>query len=202
MPINRSFRGRNLGVDNHGGRLPPGQSLTHRFPVLTAGPSPLHRSAAEWTLTLNVGPQQVARWTWDDFQALPQTEQLVDIHCVTTWSKFDTRWRGVTVDNLLAAAGVQAPTPWVLAHSQDGYSTNLPLADLTQGHAMVATHFDDKPLTHEHGGPARLLVPHLYFWKSAKWLTSLQFTTEDEAGFWERRGYHNRGDPFREERYG
>ena len=143
MPINRSFLGRNRGVDNHGGRLPPGQSLT-----------------------LKVGPRLVAQWTLADFRALPQSEQVVDIHCVTTWSKFDTRWRGVTVDDLLAAAGVQAPTPWVLAHSQDGYSTNLPLADLTQGRAMVATHFDDKPLTHEHGGPARLLVPHLYFWKS------------------------------------
>ena len=164
MPINRSFLGRNRGVDNHGGRLPPGQSLTENFPVLTSGPAPRPLSEAEWALTLKVGPRLVAQWTLADFRALPQSEQVVDIHCVTTWSKFDTRWRGVTVDDLLAAAGVQAPTPWVLAHSQDGYSTNLPLADLTQGRAMVATHFDDKPLTHEHGGPARLLVPHLYFW--------------------------------------
>ncbi|MBY0467839.1 MAG: molybdopterin-dependent oxidoreductase, partial [Burkholderiaceae bacterium] len=130
MPINRSFRGRNLGVDNHGGRLPPGQSLTERFPVLTAGPSPFQRSAADWTLTLNVGPRQVARWTWADFQALPQTEQLVDIHCVTTWSKFDTNWEGVLVDDILAAAGVEAATtPYTLAHSYDGYSTNVPFAD-------------------------------------------------------------------------
>ena len=202
MPINRSFLGRNRGVDNHGGRLPPGQSLTEGFPVLTHGPSPRPRSDDEWVLTMKVGPRLVAQWTLAEFKALPQSEQVVDIHCVTTWSKFDTRWRGVTVDDLLAAAGVQAPTPWVLAHSQDGYSTNLPLADLTQGRAMVDTHFDDKPLTHEHGGPARLLVPHLYFWKSAKWLSSLEFTTEEEAGFWELHGYHMRGDPFREERYG
>ena len=126
----------------------------------------------------------------------------MDIHCVTTWSKFDTRWRGVTIDTLLAAAGVQAPTPYVLAHSEDGYSTNVPLADLVQGRAMIATHFDEMPLAREHGGPARLLVPHLYFWKSAKWVTGLQFTNKDEAGFWELRGYHMRGDPFKEERYG
>ena len=136
------------------------------------------------------------------FNALPQTEMVVDIHCVTTWSKFDTRWRGVTVDDLLRAAGVQAPTPWVLAHSLDGYSTNVPLADLAGGRALVATHFDDQPLSHAHGGPARLLVPHLYFWKSAKWVSALQFTPADEAGFWELRGYHMRGDPFQEERYG
>ena len=202
MPINRSFSGRNRGGNNHGGRLPPGQSLTDGFPVLTAGPTPRPRSNDDWLLTLKVGPRPVAAWNFTEFHALPQTEQVVDIHCVTTWSKFDTRWRGVTVDTLLAAAGIQAPTPWVLAHSEDGYSTNVPLADLVQGRAMVATHFDDKPLTREHGGPARLLVPHLYFWKSAKWVTGLQFTNKDEAGFWELRGYHMRGDPFKEERYG
>jgi DMSO/TMAO reductase YedYZ molybdopterin-dependent catalytic subunit len=202
MPINRSFSGRNRGVDNHGGRLPPGQSLTDGFPVLTAGPTPRARSNDDWLLTLKIGPRPVAAWNFAEFHALPQTEQVVDIHCVTTWSKFDTRWRGVTIDTLLAAAGVQAPTPYVLAHSEDGYSTNVPLADLVQGRAMIATHFDDKPLAREHGGPARLLVPHLYFWKSAKWVTGLQFTNKDEAGFWELRGYHMRGDPFKEERYG
>ena len=202
MPINRSFGGRNRGVDNHGGRLPPGQSLTDGFPVLTAGPAPRPPSLADWGLTLKVGPKPLRTWTWAEFNALPQTEIVVDIHCVTTWSKFDTRWRGVTVDALLAAAGVQPPTPWILAHSLDGYSTNVPLADLAGGRALVATHFDDKPLAHEHGGPARLLVPNLYFWKSAKWVNALQFTKADEAGFWELRGYHMRGDPFKEERYG
>ena len=203
MPINKSFGGRNRGVDTHGGRLPPGQSLTDGFPVLTNGPSPRPVSLADWRLSVKVGPRPVTSWSWYEFQARPQTEQVVDIHCVTTWSKFDTRWRGVALDTLLAAAGLQTPpTPWVLVHAQDGYSTNLPLADLVQGRAMIATHFDDKPLAHEHGGPARLLVPHLYFWKSAKWVNGLQFTTKDEAGFWELRGYHMRGDPFKEQRYG
>ena len=202
MPINRSFMGRNRGGNDHGGRLPPGQSLTQGFPVLTAGPTPRALPQAEWQFALKVGPKKVHVWSWDEFQALPQTEQVVDIHCVTTWSKFDSRWRGVTIDTLLASAGLAPPTPWVLAHSLDGYSTNVPLADLVGGRAMIATHFDDKPLEAEHGGPARLLVPHLYFWKSAKWVTSLQLTKANEAGFWELRGYHMRGDPFKEERYG
>jgi len=202
MPINRSFMGRNCGGDNHGGRLPPGQSLTDGFPVLTAGPTPRALSRGDWQLALKVGPKKVHVWNWEQFHELPQTEQVVDIHCVTTWSKFDTRWRGVLVDDLLASAGLAPPTPWVLAHSLDGYSTNVPLADLVGGRAMVATHFDDKPLEEIHGGPARLLVPHLYLWKSAKWVTALQFTKADEAGFWELRGYHMRGDPFKEERYG
>ncbi|TXI78802.1 MAG: sulfite oxidase-like oxidoreductase [Flavobacteriales bacterium] len=203
MPINRSFGGRNRGADNHGGRLPPGQSLTDGFPVLTAGPTPRTPSSADWGLTIKIGPKPVRTFSWEEFHQLPQTEQVVDIHCVTTWSKFDTRWRGVSIDDLLVAAGFQqAPTPWVLAHSLDGYSTNVPLADLAGGRAMVATYYDGKPLPTEHGGPARLLVPHLYFWKSAKWVNALQFTAKDEAGFWELRGYHMRGDPFKEERYG
>ena len=189
MPINRSFMGRNRGGDNHGGRLPPGQSLTDGFPVLTAGPTPRALSRGDWQLALKVGPKKVHVWNWEQFHELPQTE-------------FDTRWRGVLVDDLLASAGLAPPTPWVLAHSLDGYSTNVPLADLVGGRAMVATHFDDKPLEEIHGGPARLLVPHLYLWKSAKWVTALQFTKADEAGFWELRGYHMRGDPFKEERYG
>lgn len=202
MPVNRSFSGRERRADKYHGRLPPGQSLTDGFPILTAGPAPLVPSLADWSLTLKVGPRPVITWTWEQFTALPQTELVVDIHCVTTWSKFDTRWRGVTVDALLAAAGVTAPTPWVLAHSLDGYSTNVPLADLSGGRAIVATHYEGRPLDHEHGGPARLLVPHLYFWKSAKWVKALQFTQQNEAGFWELRGYHMRGDPFQEQRYG
>lgn len=202
MPINLSSGGRNRGGNNHGGRLPPGQSLVNGFPVLTAGPAPHPPNLSDWKLTLKVGPKTLHTWSWQEFNALPQTEMVADIHCVTTWSKFDTRWRGVTVDALLAAAGLQAPTPWLLAHSLDGYSTNVPLADLVGGRAILATHFDDKPLAHEHGGPARLLVPHLYFWKSAKWVNALQFTRANEAGYWELRGYHMRGDPMKEERYG
>jgi DMSO/TMAO reductase YedYZ molybdopterin-dependent catalytic subunit len=132
---------------------------------------------------------------------LPQTEYVGDIHCVTTWSKFDTRWSGVMIDDLIDDAGIDPPTAFVLAHSFDGYSTNLPLVDLTQGKAMVALRYAGQPLPVDHGGPARLLVPHLYFWKSAKWLSGLQFTERDELGFWELRGYHRYGDPWREQRY-
>ncbi len=182
------------------GRLPPGQFLTDDFPVLSAGPSPfvdLH----EWRFTLKVGPRPVRTWTWAEFNALPQTQLTTDIHCVTTWTKFDTEWRGVSVDDVFAAAGLEPPTPFLLAHSVDGYSTNVPVADVVGGRALVATHFGGKPLELDHGGPARLLVPRLYFWKSAKWLSALQFTTRDEPGYWETRGYHMRGDPFRQERY-
>jgi DMSO/TMAO reductase YedYZ molybdopterin-dependent catalytic subunit len=181
-------------------RLPPGQHLVDNFPVLTAGPTPRLRPET-WTFTLKVGPRTVRTWTWAEMNALRQTELVRDIHCVTTWSKFDTRWSGVLIDDLLDDAGIDPPTAYVLAHSFDGYSTNVPLADLTQGTAMVALRYGGAPLEADHGGPARLLVPHLYFWKSAKWVKGLQFTTRDEAGFWELRGYHIYGDPWREQRY-
>jgi len=150
---------------------------------------------------MKVGPRTVAKWNWAEFNALPQTKMTRDIHCVTTWSKFNTFWEGVLVDDLLGAANLEPPTADALAHSYDGYSTNLPLADLTRGKAMVATKYAGQPLTAEHGGPARLLVPHLYFWKSAKWVNALQFTEREELGFWELRGYHRYGDPWREQRY-
>ena len=181
-------------------RVPPGQSLRQDFPVLSAGPTP-HVRLEDWLLTLKVGPKPIARWTWAELNALPQTDLTCDIHCVTTWSKLDTRWRGVTVDALLQAAGVEPPTDYVLAHSFDGYSTNVPARDLLGGKALIAHTFEGQPLAAEHGGPARLLVPHLYFWKSAKWLSGLQFTRRDEAGYWELRGYHMYGDPWREQRY-
>ncbi len=195
----RGFTGRRPPADI-AARIPPGQSLTAGFPVLSAGPTP-HVATADWSFTLKVGPRQTKRWTWDEFNALPQTEATRDIHCVTKWSKLDTTWRGVLVDDILAAAGLEPPTPFVLAHSFDGYSTNVPVADLTGGKAMVATTYDGQPLPADHGGPARLLVPHLYFWKSAKWISGLQFTTRDEPGFWELRGYHIYGDPWREQRF-
>ncbi len=195
----RGFTGRRPSADA-AKRLPPGQYRTEDFPVLSAGPTPRIRTEA-WTFTLKVGPKPVAKWTWDEFNALPQTALTRDIHCVTKWSKFDTRWEGVLVDDILAAAGLDAPGAYVLAHSFDGYSTNAPLADLTGGKAMIATRYDGAPLEADHGGPARLLVPHLYFWKSAKWVNGLQFTTRDEPGFWELRGYHIYGDPWREQRF-
>lgn len=195
----RGFFGRHRDPDD-AERLPPGQHLTHDFPVLSAGPMPRVKTDT-WTFTVKDGPRPVAKWSWEEFNALPQTKFLRDIHCVTTWSKFDTNWEGVLVDDILEAAGLDASTPYTLAHSYDGYSTNVPFADLTNGKAMVALRYEGQPITPEHGGPARLLVPHLYFWKSAKWVNGIQFTKRDEAGFWELRGYHIYGDPWKEQRF-
>ena len=181
-------------------RLPPGQSLTEGFPVLSAGPTP-HIQPYSWSFTLKHGPRPVIKWTWDEFNALPRTKVIKDIHCVTTWSKLGMTFDGVSVDSLLAAARPLPSATHVVAFSHTGYTTNLPLADVTDGKAWVAWNADGKPLTAEHGGPARLLVPHLYFWKSAKWVAGVRVMDHDEPGFWEANGYHNRGDPWREERY-
>jgi DMSO/TMAO reductase YedYZ molybdopterin-dependent catalytic subunit len=201
MIVTRGFTGkrRSDGVSKE--RVPPGQFVTPEFPVLTAGPTP--RTAIDsWTLSLQHGGRLLAKWSWAEFEALPQTEITADIHCVTKWSKLDTRWRGVTFDDLIKAAGLTAaPAPFVLAYCDGGYTTNLPVNDVTSGKAMVATHYDGLPLLPSHGGPARLLVPHLYFWKSAKWLRRIAFREADTPGFWESLGYHNYGDPWREQRY-
>ena len=181
-------------------RVPPGQSVTDGFPVLSATPTP-HIPLDQWSFTLKVGPKPVASWNWEQFNALPQTQYKRDIHCVTKWSKLDTTWEGVSIDDLLAAAGLEPPTRYTLAHSFGGYSTNVPVADLIDGKSIIALRFEGQPLDPSHGGPARLLVPHLYFWKSAKWVNGLQFTQKDEAGFWELRGYHMYGDPWREQRF-
>ena len=140
-------------------------------------------------------------WTWDQLHPLPRSAYTGDIHCVTTWSKFDVTFRGVSVDVLLEAAGPQPEARFVMAHSTTGYTTNLPIADVTDGKAWVVWEDGGKPVPREHGGPVRLLVPHLYFWKSAKWVTRLELMAEDRQGFWERNGYHDRGDPWREQRY-
>ena len=198
--ISRGFRGRR-GSGAITARLPPGQHLVTDFPVLSAGPTPVP-DLATWRFTLEGGASPLALWSWAEFNALPQSEIAADIHCVTTWSKFDTQWRGVSVDTLLEAAGLsEPPGAFVLAHCDGGYTTNVPSEDLVDGKAMIATTFDGEPLDPEHGGPARLLVPHLYFWKSAKWVRRLQFIDEDQPGFWEVLGYHNYGDPWREQRY-
>ena len=155
-----------------------------------------------WRFVLYDRARPVKSWSWEQFDALPRTKWRGDIHCVTTWSKFDTLWEGVTVDDLLAdATHGEPPTPYALEVFFDDYSTNVPTADLLGGKAMIATRYAGQPITPDHGGPARLLVPHLYFWKSAKWLRALRFTDKDEAGFWEMNGYHMRGDPWREERF-
>jgi len=199
-PISRGFRRRQQPTDVSA-RVPPGQHLTRDFPVLSAGPTP-ETKLSEWTFALEDGASPLAEWTWEQFNALPQTEVKVDIHCVTTWSKLDTNWRGVTIDTLLDAAGLsEAPQDFVMIHCDGDYTTNVPVEDLIEGKAMVATHYEGRPLAPEHGGPARLLVPHLYFWKSAKWARSLQFIAQDEPGFWEQLGYHMYGDPWTEQRY-
>jgi DMSO/TMAO reductase YedYZ molybdopterin-dependent catalytic subunit len=200
-PISRGFKGRRPAADAKD-RLPPGQYVTRDFPVLSAGPTP-EVPLAGWSLTLRGPRGQSARWSWDEFQALPRERITKDIHCVTKWSKFDTVWEGVSIDTLIAAAKPQGvePAPYVVASSYGGYTTNVPLADLTGGKGWVAFAFDGAPLAPEHGGPARLLVPHLYFWKSAKWVNELRFMDRDVAGFWEENGYHMRGDPWREQRY-
>ena len=199
MAITRGFTGKQR-EKTEAERLPPGQALTNDFPVLSAGPTP-QVDLAKWTFTLKHGPKPIAKWSWNEFNELPQTKLTRDIHCVTTWSKFNTGWQGVMIDDILAAAGIDAPTAFTLAHSFDGYSTNVPTKDLLDDKAMVALRYGGEPLEADHGGPARLLVPHLYFWKSAKWLSGLQFTEQDTAGFWELRGYHMYGDPWREQRY-
>jgi DMSO/TMAO reductase YedYZ molybdopterin-dependent catalytic subunit len=197
--VTRGFFGRRPSGEV-AGRLPPGQYLETGFPVLSAGPTP-QVATASWRLDLKSGPKLLASWSWAEFNALPQSGWTRDIHCVTKWSKFDTEWEGVSFDDLLAAAGIEAPTGFILAHSHDGYTTNVPAKDLAGGRAMVALRYQGRPISADHGGPARLLVPHLYFWKSAKWLSGLQFTERDEAGFWELRGYHIYGDPWREQRF-
>lgn len=200
-PKSRGFRGRRGGIDAAAARVPPGQYVATDFPVLSAGPTPSTR-LEDWAFALQHGGSLMRSWSWQEFQALPQTRVTADIHCVTKWSKLDTAWEGVTVDALLHAAGLTAPpAPFAMLHCDGGYTTNLPLADMVGGKAFVGLRYDGRPLAPEHGGPARLVVPHLYFWKSAKWVRRLRFMEQDEPGFWESHGYHIYGDPWREQRY-
>jgi len=199
-PISRGFRARSQPSEQRE-RVPPGQHLVSDFPVLSAGPTP-QIDLAHWRFSLRENGKVLREWNWEEFNALPQSDWKRDIHCVTTWSKLDTHWRGVTVDDLLRAVGRDdAPAPYVMMHSVGGYTTNLPAADMVGGKSMVATLYEGEPLDPEHGWPARLVVPHLYFWKSAKWLTALDFITDNRSGFWEELGYHDYGDPWREQRY-
>ncbi|MGA8327276.1 MAG: sulfite oxidase-like oxidoreductase [Candidatus Cybelea sp.] len=180
------------------GALPPGQYLTKDFPVLSAGPTPsISLSAWEFSVVAENGATR--RWSWSQFRELPSEGITTDIHCVTRWSKLGTHWEGVSIDTLLRE--VETSAGFAMAHSYGGYSTNVPLADLRSGKAWIAFRFDGKDLEPEHGGPARLLVPHLYFWKSAKWVRGLSLLPQDEPGFWEQRGYNMYGDPWREQRY-
>jgi DMSO/TMAO reductase YedYZ molybdopterin-dependent catalytic subunit len=198
MPVvSRGFGRARAGPS--GDRLPPGQyDVRDNFPVLSAGPTP-HTPLGQWDLALLDDTGQLGRWSWDEFRALSHEALQVDIHCVTKWSKFGTRWEGVAIDTLLRE--VADPAAYVFVTSDGGYTTNVPLADVTGGRAWVVDTYDGQPLAPEHGGPARLLVPHLYFWKSAKWVRSLRLRSYDEPGFWETFGYHLYGDPWREQRY-
>jgi len=197
-PISRGFHGRRRESDVDPKRIPPGQYVTTDFPVLSAGPTP-HTPLENWTFTIKQAGATVKSWTWQEILDLPAEDVTVDIHCVTKWSKLDSRWRAVSMDTLFAQ--VEHEARFVLAFCDGGYTTNLPLADVTGGQAWLAYDYDGSPLRPEHGGPARLLVPHLYFWKSAKWVRGLELLAADEPGFWERYGYNNYGDPWREQRY-
>jgi DMSO/TMAO reductase YedYZ molybdopterin-dependent catalytic subunit len=196
--ISRGFRGRRREADADPSRVPPGQYVTDDFPVLSAGPTP-HTPLDQWTFSIVDDSGDLQTWTWDEFRALPSESITVDVHCVTRWSKLDTTWEGVSVDTLLEK--VEPDSAYVLAYCDGGYTTNLPLEDVSGGKAWVAFGYEDEPLDPEHGGPARLLVPHLYFWKSAKWVRGLALRDQDEPGFWETYGYHLYGDPWREQRY-
>jgi DMSO/TMAO reductase YedYZ molybdopterin-dependent catalytic subunit len=195
--VSRGFRGRRRegGSDE---RLPPGQYETKDFPVLSAGPTP-HTPVEEWTFSIVGEVSEPKTWSWEQFLALPSEPVNCDIHCVTKWSKLGTTWEGVSVDTLLE--NVEHEATHLLAFCDGGYTTNLPLEDVVDGKAWVAHVYDGEPLEPEHGGPARLLVPHLYFWKSAKWVRGFTLMDHDEPGFWETYGYHMYGDPWREQRY-
>jgi DMSO/TMAO reductase YedYZ molybdopterin-dependent catalytic subunit len=195
MNQSRGFVGRRDGANV---TLPPGQYLTRDFPVLSATPTP-QVSLDRWELTIDDGMNVLRRWSWKSFRELPSERITVDIHCVTRWSKLGTAWEGVSLDTLLE--GLVDDASFALARSYGGYTTNAPLEDLIDGRAWIAFRFDGEDLEPEHGGPARLLVPHLYFWKSAKWVTGITLLNHDEPGFWETRGYHIYGDPWREQRY-
>ena len=195
--ISRGFQGRRA-LDAPAGRVPPGQYVTRDFPVLSAGPTP-GVDLSDWRFEITGQVDTPRTWTWQQLMALPAEDVSVDIHCVTKWTRLDTSWRGVSIDVLLREVATEAS--FVVAHSYGGYTTNLPLADVTGGKAWIAYAHDREPLHPEHGGPARLLVPHLYFWKSAKWVRALELRDDDVPGFWERYGYHDYGDPWREQRY-
>ena len=195
--VSRGFSGRRRPG---GEKLPPGQYLETGFPVLSAGPTP-HTPLDSWSMTIEGLVTQSKSWSWQEFQALPSRDFVVDISCVTKWTHLDMSWHGVSVDTLLEAVDLDKAAAFVIAYSDGGYTTNLPLADVVNDQAFVAYGYDGAPLTPEHGGPARLVVPHLYFWKSAKWIRGLHIVDRDHPGFWESFGYHNHGDPWLEQRY-
>jgi DMSO/TMAO reductase YedYZ molybdopterin-dependent catalytic subunit len=198
--VSRGFVGKRRALESVENRVPPGQYVTRDFPVLSAGPTPRTRLET-WTFGIEGLVRERVQWTWDEFLKLPARTFIVDISCVTKWTKLDTHWKGVSVDTLLEQAELDPKAMYVTAFSDGGYTTNIPLPEIINGQAFVAYEYDDRPLAPEHGGPARLVVPHLYFWKSAKWVRGLRLMEKDKPGFWESLGYNNHGDPWKEERY-
>jgi DMSO/TMAO reductase YedYZ molybdopterin-dependent catalytic subunit len=201
--ISRGFKGRpNASGRVMKDRIPPGQFETKDFPVLSAGPTP-RSSLEKWDFSIYGDIAEDLKWTWDEFMKLPRETVTVDIHCVTKWTKLDTVWTGVSVETLLEGVDLEAQSDvgHLIAYCDGGYTTNLPLADVRAGKAWIAFEYDGRPLAAEHGGPARLLVPHLYFWKSAKWVRGIKLVKDNRPGFWETAGYHDYGDPWREQRY-
>jgi DMSO/TMAO reductase YedYZ molybdopterin-dependent catalytic subunit len=197
--LSRGFVGKRR-QDGPANRVPPGQYITNDFPVLSAGPTP-HTALDRWSFEINGLVRQTVHWSWEEFQLLPSQAYTVDIHCVTKWSKLDTRWEGVSVDTLFESVEVDPNAHYVVVFCDGGYTTNLPLLEVTHGKAFVGFKYDGAPLAPEHGGPGRLVVPLLYFWKSAKWVRELTLIEKDKSGFWESLGYNNHGDPWKEERY-
>jgi len=198
--VSRGFGGKRRVPEDLADRVPPGQYIEQGFPVLTAGPTPhIDPTAGEWSFRVDGMVAQEREWSWEEFHELEFEDVPCDIHCVTSWSKLGTRFRGVSVDALLEAS--EPLEAYATAYCFGGYTTNLAIEDLTDGKAWIVTEHEGEPLPRAHGGPARLLVPHLYFWKSAKWVAGLRVMDHDEPGFWEVNGYHNRGDPWKEERY-
>ena len=197
--VSRGFVGRGQPEES-ADRVPPGQYVTDDFPVLSAGPTP-RTPTHEWTFIIDGLVREPVTWSWDEFFGLSVDSYVADIHCVTKWSKLDTSWEGVSLDILLGQVQLDDRAEFATVFCDGGYTTNLALADLVNGQAFVAHRYDGQPLAPEHGGPARLVVPHLYFWKSAKWVRGLRIEADDRPGFWESAGYHNRGDPWKEQRY-
>lgn len=195
MIINSGFKRKRESND----RLPPGQYETQDFPVLSLGPTPIVKKET-WQLEVS-GLAKKIILNWDQLNKLPIEDITTDIHCVTKWSKFDTKWQGISFDYLLDFLEVSPTAKFLIAHSSDGYTTNIPIEDLKNHQAWIAVSYDNQDIEPKHGGPVRLLIPHLYFWKSAKWLSGLEFVDQDNPGFWEVRGYHNYGDPWKEQRY-
>ena len=195
----RGFFGKHR-QDGPAERVPPGQYITSDFPVLSAGPTP-YTPQDQWSFEINGLVKKSLRWSWAEFLKLPSRHYTVDIHCVTKWSKLDTEWEGISVDTLLESAEVDPKAEYLVAFCDGGYTTNMSLREVTGGKAFVGYRYAGSPLAPEHGGPARLVVPQLYFWKSAKWVRGLTLLEKDAPGFWETLGYNNHGDPWKEERY-